>query len=420
MFERVAVVGAGAAGLAAAWAAAERGAELRVFDAGVGASCLGGGAVDDRPWEEVARAAALLGVEPVAAALGERVLAFAEALGLWRLVAPGRSLVWLATESGYVRPARGADLALLDLAVLPAGARLVLPRVPRPEWDADALARTLADDPWSRARGMRFDVIDAVALRFAGEERIAAGELAARHDDPQRLGWLGDRLAEALGRAGRADAVLCGAWLGADAPRAASLAARLGTPVGEILAGVGSAAGLRFEAARRALLARMGVALEKREVVTVDPDAGEVRVELAGEGERATIADAVVLAAGGLGAGGVVYDPPEAAAGRGFPGSGRCAFRVAFAAPVQMRAHGRRLERVGSVHGPALDEVAWPTDADPGLLEAVGVAVDDDGVRCGPDLYAAGDLVADAPRTLLRAVESGLRAGAAAGGEPGE
>ena len=84
MFERVTILGAGVAGVAAAWAAAQRGAALRLFDGGLGASCLAGGAVDDRPWDEVARSAEVLQSLPRASSLPEAVRIFAAALGLWR------------------------------------------------------------------------------------------------------------------------------------------------------------------------------------------------------------------------------------------------------------------------------------------------------------------------------------------------
>src|SRR6188474_3442074 len=100
MFDRVVIVGAGAAGTAAAWAAAQRGAEIRMFDPAFGASSLGGGAVDDRPWEEVERAAEVLGMSARAGALPESVRAFVDALGLWQLAADGDDLCRLATEAG--------------------------------------------------------------------------------------------------------------------------------------------------------------------------------------------------------------------------------------------------------------------------------------------------------------------------------
>ena len=50
------VVGAGIAGLAAAWSARRAGREVTVVSAGPGASALGSGAVDDVPWEQFSSA----------------------------------------------------------------------------------------------------------------------------------------------------------------------------------------------------------------------------------------------------------------------------------------------------------------------------------------------------------------------------
>jgi glycerol-3-phosphate dehydrogenase subunit B len=84
---------------------------------------------------------------------------------------------------------------------------------------------------------------------------------------------------------------------------------------------------------------------------------------------------------------------------------------------VAIQAQGQHLDLVGSLHGPALDATAWPRDADPGFLEAVGARCD--GLALGPRIFAAGDVVADKPRTILQAAFHGIHAGAAAAGEPG-
>ena len=427
MFEQVVVIGAGAAGLAATWAAAQRGAEIRLYDPSIGASCLYGGAVDDRPWEQVARATAVLQLVAEAGPLPESVRSFAQQLGLWCLPKSGERLCRLATEAGRVRLARGHDRSLLDLARLPAGARVVLPRVVRAEWSSDSLAASLSADAYAQSRRIVFQAVDAKLLKHVGEDRIAAAELASRHDEPTRRQWLADRLAEAVARAGgvgekaaasrhRVDAVLTGPWLGADKPIAPWLTERLGVPVGEVVSNVGCAAGMRFESARLALLSSLGVELVPRHVSAIGSVDGELRVTVDDDEHRLT--DAVVLAIGGLAAGGVVYDPPEQSAGQDLPLAGRAPFRLSLDAPVRLQARRRSIDVGSSIHGPALDEVAWPVDADPGLLEAVGVACD--GPEAAPQIYAAGDVVADKPRTVLQAVYGGVLAGAAAAGEPGQ
>jgi glycerol-3-phosphate dehydrogenase subunit B len=410
MAERILVVGAGAAGLAAAWAARRAGCEVQLVDVGVGSSGLGTGAVDDRPWEQVARASDVLQLAATASPLPPSVAEFAEVLGLWRLAQVDGPLVRLATTAGRVRLARGCDRGLLDLAQLPTGARVLLPRVPRAEWDADQLARSLNDDVYARSRALKFSAVDAKLLRFTGDERIAAVELAAHHDDPQRLRWLAERLREMLSRNGEAHAVLLGPWLGAEQPRSGALAKALELPAGEALAGMGNAPGLRFDAARAVFLDRLGITPVAHRALEVRSDRRGVRCRL--EDGSQLSAHALVLALGGVAAGGVVYQPPEQEAGQDMPSAGRVPFRLSLDAPVMLQAHGQRIDVVSSMFGPTLDELAWPEDADPGLLEAIGVACE--GTCAAPGVFAAGDVVADRPRTMLQAVHSGVRAGEAA------
>ncbi|HZO16454.1 MAG TPA: hypothetical protein VFB62_24435 [Polyangiaceae bacterium] len=417
MFERVIVLGAGAAGLGAVWAATARGADVRWLDGGVGASSLAGGAVDDRPWEEIARAAEVLGQQPLAGPLPAVIGDFVRDFELWRLPAEGEPLSRLATEAGCVRLARGHDRALLDLARVSPGARVLLPRLPRPEWDADSLARALSCDPFAESRRLRFEAIDATLLKFVDEERIAAADFAARHDDDERRGWFCDRLREALARAGRADALLVGPWLGAaDIDVAQDLKRRLTLVVGEVLGNVGSAAGLRFESARTRLCQKLGARIERVHARRVARRGDEFAVWL--DDDKPALCDAVVIAVGGVAAGGVIYEPPEQRSGQDIASAGGVPFRLSLKAPVRLRVAGKLLDVVSSMHGPTLDEVAWPTDADPSHLEAVGIACE--GVEIERGLYAAGDAIADRPRTLLQAVYSGALAGAAAAGEPGQ
>jgi len=415
MFERVTIIGAGAAGLAAAWAAAQRGAQIRLLDGGVGSSSLTGGAVDDRPWEQIARSSAVLQTAAVAGSLPHSVRVFSDDLGQWRLPREGEPLSRLATEAGRVRVARGHDLSVLDLSLLPSGARVVLPRVVRDEWHADSLARGLTEDAYSQSRALCFEAADAKLLKLTGEHRIAAADLAERHDDEQRRGWLATRLREVMAQAGRVDALLLGPWLGVESAVAGWLSDELGVAVGEIVGSVGSTAGLRFEVARARLLQTVGLELDTVAAAAITFDGDEVKVVTA-SGEQ-IVSDCAVLAIGGVAAGGIVYDPPEQRAGQDMPPEGLPPFRLSVDADVKLQADGKLLDVVSSIHGPSLDEVAWPTDADPGFLESVGVHCD--GVQASERIFAAGDVMADKPRTLLQAVFSGIRAGAAAAGEPG-
>ena len=65
MTRSVVIVGAGAAGLAAAWSARREGRDVTVIVGSAGASSFGGGAVDDVPWERL--------VVSIRAVLGEAI-----------------------------------------------------------------------------------------------------------------------------------------------------------------------------------------------------------------------------------------------------------------------------------------------------------------------------------------------------------
>ena len=409
MTRRVVIVGAGLAGLAAAWSAHRKGHDVTIVSAGPGASALGGGAVDDVPWEQLVRASRALGIAPVARPLAADVLAFSSALGAWDLAED--RLAWVATIAGRLRPARGRDRALLDLASL-TDARVLLPRADRANWDADALAAGLTVDPFARARRLTFVAADVPILRFAEERRIADGDLALRHDAEPRLAWLASRLTEGLARTA-ASAVLLGPWLGADTAHSAALSARVGVPVGEALTGIASPAGLRFEAARDRLLASLGVRVLHDRATAVTHDRG---LAIALEKGASLLADALILAPGGLTGGGLVYDPPDHSAAADLPDGVRVPFTLSLRAPVQIVANlgadALTAEATSSLHGPAIDATAWPLGNRAGTLESAGIRCK--GARAAEGILAAGDVVAGRPRTALEAVSAGIRAGSEA------
>ncbi|AKT36235.1 FAD-dependent oxidoreductase [Chondromyces crocatus] len=410
----VIVIGSGAAGTAAAWRAQRLGCEVTMVSSGAGASALTSGAIDDVPWEQQARAARLLGVETLAAmpALPAPLVDWLEALGAWRVPASHGCL--LATLAGRLRPARGHDSALLDLAAT-GGGRVLIPRASRADWDADALSDALNDDPRAKKMKLHFEAIDVPVLRFEDERRIADADLAVRHDHQDRRAWLAAGLRHALTQHGAVAAFLLGPWLGTRPGHAQEITREVGVPVGEALSGANSPAGLRFEISRDTQLTSVGVERVRRRVREVTAGSSRSSGHTAGfdvrlEGLDAPLhADAVVLATGGVLGGGVLYTPPEHGAGPDMPPGGRLPFALSFAAPVQLGDGHGPLEVVSSLFGPALDAIGWPSKDRQGLLEAVGVLCQ--GVHAAPRLLVAGDAIAARPRTLLEAAATGLRAG---------
>jgi glycerol-3-phosphate dehydrogenase subunit B len=379
----IVVVGAGVAGSGAAIAAAQAGARVTLVDGAAGASTLWTGAID-------------AGADP-----SDEVRAVAGRLG----VVLGPSAI--ATTTGLVRRVGGHEAGILDLLPLLQDRTVGVVRCERPGWHASALVRT---------GGSGLVLLDATMLRLVDERLVPDADFAARHDDPDRLGWLSDRLRSALQRAGRpVHALLLPPSLGLDRARADELSRLVGIPCGEATGVPGGPPGLRFERARNRALASAGVAVVAGRATSVataagNPDRWTVRLE-----DRELDAEAVVLATGGLVGGGLEYQPSEAMLAAALPPTARPAFRCTIDAPVRLGAHGRPLEVPGTIFGVAPESIAWPLSRD-ALMDRVGVLCDEAG-HAAPRLYAAGELVADTPRTWLRALESGVRAGLAAARE---
>lgn len=401
MSTRVVVIGSGLAGLAAAFAARKAKANVTMVLGRPGASALMSGAVDDVEWERAASVAP--------AKLEAAEVDFLDALGTFRLA---EEPAWVATSSGRLRPARGRDSAVLDLAGLE-DATVALPRANRPGWDADGLARALSADPLAKARGLRFEAISAEILRFADETKLSHPELAARHD-AERVAWLADRLRAAPELAGKR-ALLFGPWLGLENPAASVLSEALGLPVGETLSQVGGVAGLRFERARDRLLSSLDVVTQPGQVVRLRGEAGRSIVEL--EGDAMLDADRVVLAIGGTAGGGIVLSK---AALHGIEDDARGRepiFTPSLESPAVVASSGRPLSLPSSPYGPVFESLAWSAVRESSLLERVGLFATEDAHAKRHDgepidwLLVAGDAIADRPRTVLQALRSGLRAG---------
>jgi glycerol-3-phosphate dehydrogenase subunit B len=392
----VVVVGAGVAGTAAALAAASAGAAVTIVDGGTGASTLSTGAIDLVPWQRAG--------SPFSA-LTPELRAVVAALGAYRLPDGGSRVL---TTAGLVRPAAGHDAALLDVAAIPRG-RIGVVRCGRPAWDALCLARAWGD---------RFEPVEVSALRLADEHVIPDPDFAARHDDEERLGWLSDRLREALARTGGTFAgMVLPAALGVEYPRAQALSTLVGVRCGEASGLPGGPSGLRFERARDRAFAAAGVrrliaratAVEQKDL----PAPVSARWRVATGAGGALDADAVVLAPGGLLGGGIEYCPSEAMLASVLPARARPPFRLTIESPLALGSRGRPLDLPGSLFGVAPESLAWPFVDDP-LLCRVGVLVGDDGAAQVGGVYAGGEIVADAPRTWLGSLASGIRAGASA------
>ena len=375
---KVAVLGGGIAGVAAAFELARQGVRPSVYFEHSGSSGLYGGALDFEVWDRVT----------ALAEVDQDLARFAEALGAWEL---GSAALRVATLEGNVRPARGAARGLLNLERC-AGKRVAVVDLERDDWDAPLLAASFAASSWARQTQTHFYEARVRALQNGFERRISGYDFAALHDTPERS----QALLSAVQVSGvTPDAWLFGPWLGIERALADELSQALGVPVGETTSGLGGAAGARFERARDRLLAR-------------DADVHRARVtqlERVGSGYRVTAVEcepsefsAVVLATGGVAAGGVALE-------RSFERRGGTGFSLSFDAPVALELNHEVVEGVSSLS--SVDFVARGL----GTLLEVGIAAGADAaVRDNPGLFAAGDALAGRPRMALEAARSGLNA----------
>jgi len=375
---KIAVVGAGAAGTGAAWALANAGADVVVVHDRAGATALHSGALDFEPWEK-ARA----GFQPTAA---EQALA--HELG-W-VIAPCR----LATNAGVLRPAEGRDRALLDLDSF-AGKRVALPDFVRDDWDAELLCRSFSSSAWAQRTGTRF-APRSLDLGIEIERSSSSYDFAEELESEA----VRARLVAAVDAArADVDAWLFGPWLGLTPRAVEARLAALSVPIGEVLSAPSGVAGARFEAARDLLFAAKGIAQVRTRAVALSRGASGIELEL--DGAPAQTVERVVLATGGVLAGGVVLVNPE-------PGRVLQSFALSLACDATLEQGGQSIDDVSTLYG--VDFTRRGAE----LLEGVGVGVDGAAVRGVPGVFAAGDVVADRPRTLLSALRAGIRAAAAA------
>ena len=312
------------------------------MSAGVGASALGSGAVDDVPWEELVHAARILGEPP------SRDAAHPLSLAGGRRSPPSSASGMCPRRSGRGSPpwpaASARPAAAIARCSISASSKARSCSCPAP------IAPAGTPTPWpppsppsafARARRLVFRAgrsAGAPLRRRAPHRRRRPRHPPRRRGSPRlaRRRRLREGLAATREGAG---AILLGPWLGAASPpRAEALSAAVGLPCGEALVGVGSPAGLRFEAARDRLLDTLGVR-HVRDRVTRVSRAATLTVSLA-RSEAPLTADAVVLALGGIAGGGVVYAPPEHLAGTDLAPAAKLPFELSLAAPVVLSAGG--------------------------------------------------------------------------------
>lgn len=383
---RIAVIGGGAAGVAAAWTARRSGGDVTILFDRSGATSLYSGALDD------AKPAMVNGEStPV----HPEVLGFATSFEAWTL---GSRSCRVATYEGLLRPARGIDAALLDLEPL-AGRTIAVTSALVVDWDATTLAASLGASEWARRTKTRFTPVPVAGIVDPTEGTRSVYDVAALHDAPDRI----ERLAECLDRTGaKADAWLLGPWLGASPGTAERLRGLLSVPVGETTSPPGGPAGARFDAARDGLLADVGVRIRREHISAIENRSGRFLVLGATSALTAKDAgfDVVILAVGGFVSGGISLERAE--------GRDRDTFKLSLRAPVAFALDGEIIDGVSSRHG--IDFATVGMDA----MERVGIAVDGASVRDSRSLFAAGECVEGRSRTVLEAARAGAVAAKAA------
>ena len=374
---KVLVLGAGFAGISAAFAARRAGASVRVVHAGSGASALYAGSVDGPALPEAGAQAASL--NELALALGLRLSAD----------------TMLATREGVVRPSAGADRAVLDLAPL-AGKVIGLVDVPRDDWDGPLLRRSFAESQWARATATRFELVPLDLLEKNFQRRVAPYDFASSFERAERPAWLAQVLKSHAGP----DAWLFGPWLGVKRELGRELTASVGVPVGEVTSPPGGVAGARFEARRDALLNSLEVEVVAERATGVRQALDGVALKLAGGGEL--LADVLVLAVGGFVSGAVRLVGA-------LSGAKVAGFELGLTGLPAIQARGEPVRPVSSLFGVDLAVRGHQ------LLEQVGLAASRRGeVQGAVRVFAAGDLLAPEPPSVGHALLSGLEAGVAA------
>jgi glycerol-3-phosphate dehydrogenase subunit B len=357
--KRVAIVGAGLAGLAAAFAARKAGASVTLVSEGSGATVL---------------APAFISRNVAAPSPG--ALAFLDAA---RLFVPARLI---ASSFGTLVETCLAAPTMLDLETLVGGMAVVrVPRILHPEWDAEYLVRAWSEA--ARARGLRltFETVTLPLTRFSEERDAPWALLAARIAEPERRAWLRENVHAA------------------PTLLPPVLATLLADGVGEATALPPTSFALQFVRERDRLIDALGIENVHARVESIELGA-EVLLQTA----RGTShgADSVVVCTGGLIPGGLVYQ--DAGWNPSFEGA---SIRAALLPNAPVTHGSKRLEYTHVDDAP--ETLFQESDG----LTRVGLLCGAEG-EVQPRVYCAGDLRSARKRDAISCIEGALRAGHAA------
>lgn len=300
----VAVVGAGVAGGLAALAAAAAGARVTVLSAGGGATAMSSGVWDGAGTERLGLSE--LRSLPSVLVSAERLLALtwaAERLGL-ALHETG-PLPLLCTTAGRLRRAAAHDPAQLDLSRSPRAIVAVASLRGHPSFDAERLAAALDDEAVAAGDARRFVAVEIDFVR-RGRDRVLHPHELASVLEPE--GDARTALVRAIGRGLgglSVDAILLPPLLGLRVPVRAELSRALGLPIGEVVEGIDSAAGLRLSFSIERALAAAKIPRRSDKVHAIEARSGRLRVA---HDAGVLEVDRVVLATGKRLGGGVTDD----------------------------------------------------------------------------------------------------------------